>query len=455
MKKDAATIAANAAVPTATLAPRDRIEDLRSEYHIRPYVSETLRRELEAGSAARSGSTACRACSTRPTPASTRSNRSASSSSVPARTSSPPWRSRDGTAVRSPRARRRDVAGGSGGRPGPPARYLQVFQPHHRSERRGALGVGRARRGARRAERGAAAARAALRPGHFDGEPRDARRHDRQQFQRRAIGAVRENDRPRARARRRARRRERGPLSSALPGRARRGVRRRGPRLRLPPDRARTGEGVRGGNRSPVSEGPPARRRLQLDEFVDPSKPFNLAKVIVGSEGTLGLVVAAKVRLVPLPAAKAVLTIEFGHLLDALGATPLILRHHPSAVEVMDRFILDHARENDSLNALRRRVLQTDSPGALLCVEMYADRPGDLPPRFDALERELAAAGIACTCGSRADGRGSGAHLEPARGRAGAVDGDEGRRQIALLRGRHRPSRPRSCATTSIAFSRS
>src|SRR6266481_5396544 len=35
-----------------------------------------------------------------------------------------------------------------------------------------------------------------------------------------------------------------------------------------------------------------------LDEFVDRTKPFNLAKVIVGSEGTLGLVVAAKIKLV-------------------------------------------------------------------------------------------------------------------------------------------------------------
>ena len=43
-----------------------------------------------------------------------------------------------------------------------------------------------------------------------------------------------------------------------------------------------------------------------LDEFVDPSKPFNLAKIIVGSEGTLALVVGAKINLVPLPIAKAV-----------------------------------------------------------------------------------------------------------------------------------------------------
>ena len=132
-----------------------------------------------------------------------------------------------------------------------------------------------------------------------------------------------------------------------------------------------------------------------LDEFVDPAKPFNLAKLIVGSEGTLGLVVAAKVNLVPLPAAKAVLTIEFEELLDALAATPLVLRHRPSAVEVMDRFILDHAKESPALDALRRSILETD-PGALLCVEFYGDRAEDLPPRLDALERELAASGYRC-----------------------------------------------------------
>ncbi len=132
-----------------------------------------------------------------------------------------------------------------------------------------------------------------------------------------------------------------------------------------------------------------------LDEFVDRSKPFNLAKLIVGSEGTLGLVVAAKLNLVPLPRAKAVLTIEFDELLDALGATPAIVRHRPSAVEVMDRFILDHARESPALEALRRSIMQGDA-GALLCVEFYGDTAEELVPRLDALEAELPRLGYRC-----------------------------------------------------------
>lgn len=132
-----------------------------------------------------------------------------------------------------------------------------------------------------------------------------------------------------------------------------------------------------------------------LDAYVDPAVPFNLAKIIVGSEGTLALVVAAKLRLVPLPRAKAVLAIEFDDLLDALAATPAILPHRPSAIEVMDRFILDHARESPALDAMRRAILQGDA-GALLCVELYGDEASELPPRLEAIERELFAGGWRC-----------------------------------------------------------
>jgi FAD/FMN-containing dehydrogenase/Fe-S oxidoreductase len=132
-----------------------------------------------------------------------------------------------------------------------------------------------------------------------------------------------------------------------------------------------------------------------LDAFVDPAAPLNLTKLMVGSEGTLGVIVEARINLVPLPKAKAVLTIEFEHLLDALAATPAILKHHPSAVEVMDRFILDHARESPALDALRRSILDTD-PAALLCVEFYADRDDDLPPRLEALEQALLDGGVRC-----------------------------------------------------------
>jgi FAD/FMN-containing dehydrogenase/Fe-S oxidoreductase len=126
-----------------------------------------------------------------------------------------------------------------------------------------------------------------------------------------------------------------------------------------------------------------------LDEFTG-AKPFNLAKLIVGSEGTLAVVLDARINLVPLPKAKAVLAIQFADLLEALEATPLILRHKPSAIEIMDGFILGHTRQSAQLDALRNSFIE-GNPDGLLCVEFYADAEGDLPPRLRAVEEDLRA----------------------------------------------------------------
>ena len=125
-----------------------------------------------------------------------------------------------------------------------------------------------------------------------------------------------------------------------------------------------------------------------LEQFTDPARPVNLAKIMVGSEGTLGVALEAKLRLVPLPKAKAAMVIGFHDLLEALSASPVILKHSPSAIEVMDKSILDNTRANPALDQIRRTFIPGD-PAATLCVEFYGDRKEDLPPRLAALESDL------------------------------------------------------------------
>jgi len=84
------------------------------------------------------------------------------------------------------------------------------------------------------------------------------------------------------------------------------------------------------------------------------------------------------------------MVIEFAGLLESLAATSVILRHHPSAVEVMrtKRFSITPGKRGpgrDSQIVHRRRSCAT------LCVEFYADRKEDLPPRLSALEQDLRA----------------------------------------------------------------
>ncbi|MBL8215792.1 MAG: FAD-binding protein [Bryobacterales bacterium] len=144
---------------------------------------------------------------------------------------------------------------------------------------------------------------------------------------------------------------------------------------------------------------PKVMRRVMgysLDAFVDESRMFDLSRLIVGSEGTLAIMLEAKIRLVPLPKFKAVLSIEFPDLLDALGATPHILKHGPSAIEVMDRFILDHTKQNANLQRVRESFI-TGDPGGLLCVEFYTEEKEELRGKLQAVEQDLTSRGIKAT----------------------------------------------------------
>jgi FAD/FMN-containing dehydrogenase/Fe-S oxidoreductase len=141
---------------------------------------------------------------------------------------------------------------------------------------------------------------------------------------------------------------------------------------------------------------PKVMRRVggyNLNDFTDATRPVNLARMMVGSEGTLGIVLEAKLRLVPLPKFKAVMAILFNDLLESLAATPVILTHQPSAVEVMDKAILDNTRQNAALEKIRAGFVHGD-PASTLCVEFYADRREDLPPRLAALEKDLRERGL-------------------------------------------------------------
>ncbi|MCH8808056.1 MAG: hypothetical protein IH986_18470 [Planctomycetes bacterium] len=75
--------------------------------------------------------------------------------------------------------------------------------------------------------------------------------------------------------------------------------------------------------------------------------------------------------------------LHFDQILDALGATPSILQHKPSAVELVDRLILDAGRSNAALGK-RCGFLQGD-PSALLIVEFHGDDAAVVSSRIDAL----------------------------------------------------------------------
>ena len=148
-------------------------------------------------------------------------------------------------------------------------------------------------------------------------------------------------------------------------------------------------------NRSEIERRFPSLMRrvsgYNLDEFCRNGK-FNLAKLLVGSEGTLALVNRAKVRIEPRPKATALMAVHFSDIVDSIRATQSILPLDPSAVELIDDVILNLAR--GSLEFSRQIGFIEGRPGAILLVEFYGENRKELEARLDQLESILKRDGL-------------------------------------------------------------
>ena len=120
-----------------------------------------------------------------------------------------------------------------------------------------------------------------------------------------------------------------------------------------------------------------------LDEFVK-AQPFNLSRVIVGSEGTLATVVEAKMRLVSKPKWTAMDVIHFSDDIEALECAQLILQTHPYAMESTDKMVLNLARGN--IEQSRKLGFVQGTPDSLLMVEYAGATEAEVRDQVDKLE---------------------------------------------------------------------
>src|SRR5213083_1703130 len=112
--------------------------------------------------------------------------------------------------------------------------------------------------------------------------------------------------------------------------------------------------------------------------------PLNMARVLVGSEGTLLTVLEAKVRLVQRPAKTALGVIHYRDLQEALESSQSILETGPYAVELTDKMILDLAREN--IEQSQRMGFVQGDPAAILIVEYAGERDAEVRAKVAELE---------------------------------------------------------------------
>ena len=112
-----------------------------------------------------------------------------------------------------------------------------------------------------------------------------------------------------------------------------------------------------------------------IDALVPGVGTENLAHLLVGSEGTLAFSTAIELNLVPIPANKVLGICHFPNFYAAMDATQHIVKLGPAAVELLDRTMLDLARQIEIFRPTIERFVQ-GAPAALLLVE-FAGEDGD------------------------------------------------------------------------------
>ncbi|MFF4271760.1 FAD-binding and (Fe-S)-binding domain-containing protein [Streptomyces sp. NPDC001536] len=120
-----------------------------------------------------------------------------------------------------------------------------------------------------------------------------------------------------------------------------------------------------------------------------PEHGFDMARALVGTEGSCAVVTAATVRLVATAQASTLLTLGYDDVVDAAEDVPEILRRHPTAVEGMDEAIVATMRARrgpDSVTGL-------PEGRAWLYVELDGDDQAAVDARADELLDALRAQG--------------------------------------------------------------
>jgi FAD/FMN-containing dehydrogenase/Fe-S oxidoreductase len=123
----------------------------------------------------------------------------------------------------------------------------------------------------------------------------------------------------------------------------------------------------------------------------------NLAHLLVGSEGTLAYFKSLKLKLAPLPKHKVLGIVNFASFYKAMDSAQHIVKLGPTAVELVDRTMIDLARSNPSFQKTIETALidhTAQMPEAILLVEFSGESHAPLLEKLKALQELMSDLGL-------------------------------------------------------------
>jgi len=120
--------------------------------------------------------------------------------------------------------------------------------------------------------------------------------------------------------------------------------------------------------------------------------PFNLCRLLAGSEGTLAIVTEVRLNLIDLPPSeRGVVCIHCNSLDEALRANIIALKHSPMASELVDKYIMDFTINHPEYS--KNRFFIEGDPAAILIVEFMSSTLESVSEKVQELIKEVKDAG--------------------------------------------------------------
>lgn len=131
---------------------------------------------------------------------------------------------------------------------------------------------------------------------------------------------------------------------------------------------------------------------LLKSELFEGKEKFNFCKLLTGSEGTLAFTTEIKISLDPLPEpVEIVVAAHFASIHQSMKSAQVAMKHPATAVELMDKIILDCTKE--SIEYSKNRYFVEGDPDALLMIEFRGKTLEEATAKGEALIADLKAGG--------------------------------------------------------------
>ncbi|MEN9947084.1 MAG: hypothetical protein RLZZ293_1470 [Pseudomonadota bacterium] len=119
------------------------------------------------------------------------------------------------------------------------------------------------------------------------------------------------------------------------------------------------------------------------------NQQVNLNYLIAGSEGTLGLVTAAKLNLLPIPQYKALIVIHYSNFIEALRDAEFLIQFKPLAIEAIDEKVQQSAQSLPNWPTLAKLLNCEQENYVSNFMEIVANSQAELDQQLNLIELAL------------------------------------------------------------------